>query len=292
MILNQLKTVILLAVLSGLLILIGGFIGGTAGVTVAFIMAIVMNGLIYFFSEKFVLSIYGAKPLDKNEHPKIYSMVSELSSKMQIPMPKLWIINKPVANAFATGRNPANASVAVTTGIIELLESYELRAVLSHELSHVKNRDILVATVAATLATAISYLAHMIQNIFFWQSATDRRRSGNPVVLLIVAIIMPIAATLIQLAISRSREYLADETGAYVSEDPLALASALEKLQNHVRVAPLNSKSTVEVATASLFILHPFVGEGLLNLFSTHPSTKSRIIRLRAIYEKMTNASY
>jgi heat shock protein HtpX len=286
---NRLKTVVLLAVLSGLLMLLGGFIGGTSGVTVAFIMAMVMNGLVYFFSDRLVLSLYGAKQLDKTKYEKVYSVVSELSSKMEIPMPKLWLVNMPVANAFATGRNPAKASVAITNGIVELLEPYELRAVLAHELSHVKNRDILIATVAATLATAISYLAHMVQNIFFWSSVNDKRRSGNPIILLVVAIIMPIAAMFIQLAISRSREYLADETGAYVSEDPLALASALEKLQNNVRLVPLNSKSTVQASTASLFIVYPFIGEGLINLFSTHPPIKRRVMRLRNIYEKMTS---
>ena len=204
-------------------------------------------------------------------------------------MPKLWLIRTPMANAFATGRSPSHASVALTTGILEILDHHELRGVLAHELSHIKNRDILVATVAATLATAIGYLANMMHHLAFWRSidGDKEKRGGNPLVLLVISIIMPIAATLIQLAISRSREYLADETGAHGCHDPLALASALEKLHNHIPHAHLNPENTVQAGTASLFIVHPFNSRTALSWFSTHPPLRSRIERLQKMFERL-----
>ena len=284
---NRIKTVILLGVLSGLLMLLGALIGGTDGITIAFVLAMIINGAAYFFSDKMVLALYKAQPLDQKRYDYVYSIVHELSSRMNLPMPKLWIISSPMANAFATGRNPTHASIAVTTGILDLLERHELRGVLAHEIAHIHNRDILITTIAATLATTIGYAAHMIQHIAFWGGMHNRRRGGNPVALFFIALLMPFAALLIQLALSRSREYLADETGAYTSEDPLALASALQKLERHIPEAHLNAEDRAQTATAPLFIVQPFLGEGISNLFSTHPSTKLRIAKLHGIYEKM-----
>lgn len=277
---NQMKTAILLASLSGLLFLLGYWIGGYSGLTAALIMALIMNFLTYFFSDKLVLSMYGAQKLDETKYSHIYEMIRELSQGMNIPMPKLWFINTPMANAFATGRNPKHASVAVTAGILDILEDHELRGVLAHELGHVKNRDILVATVAATIATAIGYLANMLQWAFILGNRRDREE-GSGFGALIIAIIMPIAAALIQLAISRSREYLADETGAKESHDPLALASALEKLNSNIKDLKIKPSSPAQASTASLFIVYPFFGSGWVNLFSTHPPMEKRIERLR-----------
>lgn len=287
---NKIKTVVLLATLSGLLLLLGALFGGQTGVQIALVMALIMNFIAYFFSEKIVLSLYRAQPLDKVQYAWIYEMVEDLARTMNMPMPKLWLINTPMANAFATGRNPSHASVAVTTGILQILDRDELRGVLAHELSHVKNRDILISTIAATIATAIGYLAHMMQYAAFWgaaSSSNDKERRGNPIFMLLIAIIMPIAASLIQLAISRSREYLADETGAHHSHDPLALASALQKLQSNIPRAHMDSKDTVHASTASLFIVHPFSTDGLISLFSTHPPMAKRIERLHRIHEQM-----
>lgn len=285
---NRLKTVILLATLSGLLLLIGGLIGGTKGVTIAFVMALIMNFVSYFFSDKIVLSLYKAKPLDKNQYPGIYSMVNELTQEMGLPMPKLWIIDTPMANAFATGRNPKNASVAVTTGILNILDPRELRGVLAHELGHVQNRDILITTIAATLATAIGYLASMLRFSALVQTNDEKRKRSNPFFLFFVALLLPLAASLIQLALSRSREYLADETGADTSNDPLALASALEKLEKHIPIAHLSSDDVAHASTAPLFIVHPFLNKGfLMSLFMTHPPTQQRIEHLRQLYKKM-----
>lgn len=285
---NKVKTVILLAAMSALLLLLGNLFGGAAGLHFALILALIMNGIAYFFSDKIVLRMYGAQRLDENEYAWIYEIIQELRTKMNLPMPKLWLVHSPMANAFATGRNPDHASIAVTTGILRLLDRDELRGVLAHELSHVKNRDILVSTIAATLATAIGYLASMIQHLAFWDSISDRKRSnGNPLIMLFVSILMPIAAMLIQLAISRSREYLADETGAECCHDPLALASALEKLQNHIPEAHLHNDDAQRASTAPLFIVHPFTSNSWTSLFSTHPPMHKRIARLRQMYEKM-----
>lgn len=288
MFMQRIKTLLLLTVLSGLLLLMGSILGGTTGLQLALIMALAMNGLAYFFSDKLVLKMYGAQPLDKDRYGWIYEIVDDLARTMQLPCPKLWLINTPMANAFATGRNPEHASVAVTTGIIELLDRHELRGVLAHELAHVQNRDILVTTIAATIATAIGYLGHSLQYIAFWGAHdNNRRREANPVVMMLVAIIMPIAATLLQLAVSRSREYLADETGAHNCRDPLALASALEKLHNHIPQAHLHEQDIQHAGTASLFIVHPFSSQGLVDLFATHPPMHKRIERLRQFHQKM-----
>ena len=288
MIMNKLKTILLLVGLSALLLLIGNFLGGTTGIQVALVFALVMNAVTYFFSDKIVLFLYGAKPLNQDQYHYVYTIVDELTHTMNLPMPKLWIVHTPMANAFATGRNPRNASVALTEGILTILDERELRGVIAHELAHIKNRDILVATIAATIATAIGYAAHMARHFAFIGSMSgNRRRNGNPIGMLVVAIVMPIAAMLIQLAISRSREYLADETGAHYSRDPLALAHALEKLHNHVSHSPLPAQETRKASTASLFIVNPFSAGGLISLFSTHPPMHKRIERLHNLYERM-----
>ncbi|MBU1008267.1 zinc metalloprotease HtpX [Candidatus Dependentiae bacterium] len=280
MFLNQLKTAFLLGSLSGLLLLLGHLFGGQAGLTIALTIAIVMNFFMYFYSDKLVLRMYKAQPLDQERFSHVHDMVEELCSNANMPMPKIWYIPTSMANAFATGRNPKNASIAVTQGIIDLLDNHELRGVIAHELSHVKNRDILVATIAATLAMTIGYLADMLYWSTIFGGRRDREQGGTASALL-VAILMPFAAMLIQLAISRSREYLADESGATISHDPLALASALEKLQYGAQMQKLKPKSQAQTSTASLFIVYPFFGKGLFNLFSTHPPMEKRIKRLR-----------
>jgi len=287
---NQIKTVILLASLSALLLILGHVIGGREGVHIALFMALIMNTITYFFSDKIVLRMYGAKPLDEKQYAHLHTMVEDLARNMNIPVPKLWIVNTPVANAFATGRNPKHASVAVTSGILSILDMDELRGVLAHELSHVKNRDILVSTIAATIATAIGYLAYMARYAAFWgsyRSDRNRNNSTGPFAMIIIAILMPIAASLLQLAISRSREYLADETGAECTREPLALASALEKLHKNLAHAHFQPSEQDKASTASLFIVFPFTSNGILNLFSTHPPMNKRIARLRAMAHKL-----
>lgn len=288
MIFNQFKTFLLLAVMSGLLVMAGSAIGGSSGVKIALILAMIMNIITYFYSDKLVLSMYRAQPLDQNQYRWLYDMVRELTQKMGLPMPKLWLIDTPMANAFATGRNPDHASVAVTSGILGILEQHELRGVLAHELSHVKNRDILISTIAATMATAIGYLASMARFAAIFGSGDDRDRRSNPLAALLVIIFMPLAAMLLQMAVSRSREYLADETGAEYSEDPLALASALEKLHYYVQEEHLDGQYDANKAsTATLFIVNPFSAQGIIALFSTHPPMQERIKRLRQMREKM-----
>ncbi len=284
---NQIKTAILLAAMSGLLLLIGSSFGGSGGLFIALVIALVINLLVYFYSDKIVLKMYKAQPLDQNKYENVYEMVEEMCHRANMPMPKLWYLPTEMANAFATGRNPQHASVAVTQGILDVLDESELRGVLAHELSHVKNRDILVATVAASLAMAIGYLADMIRwTAFFGGSGRDRNNRGNVFVTIFIAMLMPFAAMLIQLAISRSREYLADESGAKISDDPLALASALEKLHFNAKTRHAKPRSNAEGVLASLFILNPFSSESLFKLFSTHPPMKKRIEKLHKIAEK------
>ncbi len=281
MFINQLKTAFLLGALSGLILLMGHFIGGNTGVAVAFTIAILINFLIYFYSDKLVLKMYRAQVLDRDKYSKIYEMVEELCFHARMPVPKLWLIPTDMANAFATGRNPKNSSVAVTSGIIGLLNDNELSGVLAHELSHIKNRDILVATIAATMAMTISYLADMLYWSTLFFGSRDRNRSGGTFGAILMAILVPFAAMLIQLAISRSREYLADETGAKISQNPLGLASALEKLQYSKTIRKSRPKNQAQTSTASLFIVYPFSGGWAINLFSTHPPMEKRIEKLR-----------
>jgi len=283
---NRVKTFVLLVALSLLLIFLGNLFGGRAGMQFAFVFALIMNGVAYFFSDKIVLKLYRAQTLDPIQYSCIYNTVEELTQTMSIPMPKLWIIDSPMANAFATGRNPKHASIAVTSGIIGILDKDELRGVLAHELAHIKNRDVLVATIAATIATTISYLASMLRFAAFWGGG-NRRRNSSPIVMILVSILMPIAALLIQLAISRSREYLADETGAHYSNDPLALASALEKLHHTAKYRSSQTQSAGKESTAHMFIVHPFASEGFMSLFSTHPPIEKRIEKLRNMYENL-----
>jgi len=283
---NVLRTGFLLALLTVLLVFIGQLLGGAQGATTAFIFALGMNLISYWFSDKIVLAMYRAKPLSEAEAPQVYRAVREIASRQGMPMPKLFWISTQTPNAFATGRSPQHASVAVTSGLLELLSEEELKGVLAHELSHVKNRDTLVMTIAAAIAGAIMWLARMAQWGMWMGGSRDRDRENRGagalqvVVLLLVAILAPLAAMLIQLAISRTREYGADDTGAHLAGSPSGLASALEKLETAARAYPLPNANP---ATAHLFIVNPLPAGGIANLFSTHPPMKERIRRLRAM---------
>lgn len=277
---NFLKTTVLLATLTGLLVAIGGLIGGVSGAIIFLVIAGAMNFFAYWFSDKFALRMAGARQIQEHEDPRLFAMVREVAEKSRMPMPKVFIIDNPSPNAFATGRNPQNAVVAVTTGIQRLLTERELRGVIGHEMGHVRNRDILTSSIVATVAGAISMIAQMLM----WSSLFGGRgRDQNPFITLAVILIAPIAATMIQLGISRTREYAADKTGAEVTGDPEALASALEKLQRGVDIRPMEPTPTQE-AVSALYIVKPFRGGGgMANLFSTHPPLEERIKRLRSM---------
>jgi len=275
---NQFKTFLLMLVMTLLFVLVGSAVGGKNGVVYAFIFAGLMNFFAYWFSDKIVLRMYGAKEVSQGESPELYGIVAELTSKASLPMPKVYIMENDTPNAFATGRNPEHAAVAVTTGILKMLSKEELMGVIGHELSHVKNRDILVSTVAATLAGAIAMLSRMAQfGAMFGggRSNEEGGRGGNILVVLIVSIFASMAAMLIQLAISRSREYLADEGGAHLAH-PLSLAKALGKLEVASKRIPMQANPS----TAHMFIVNPLKGGGVLSLFSTHPPMEERIARL------------
>jgi len=274
---NIFKTTLLLGLLTGLLLLFGQLLGGRTGLVIALGMAAVMNFVSYWFSDKIVLAMYGAKEVTESENPRLHAVVRALASKAQVPMPRVYWIPNPSPNAFATGRDPRHAAVAVTDGILRLMSEDELAGVLAHELSHVKNRDILVSSVAATIAEAITSLAHMAQWFAIFGGSRDEEGRGNMVGMLAMAILAPIAALLIQMAISRSREYLADETGARLAGSPYPLASALEKLSTAARAIPMDANP----ATSHMFIVKPFSGRSLFELFSTHPPAEKRIARLR-----------
>jgi heat shock protein HtpX len=279
---NTFKTTFLMALLTVLLVTAGGFLGGEGGMMMAFLFALLMNGVSYWFSDKIVLRMYGAKEIGPQEAPRLYQIVQELALRAQMPMPKLYLIPQEAPNAFATGRDEKHAAVAVTQGILRILDEAELRGVLAHELSHVKNRDILVGTIAATMAGAISMLANIAHwGMIFGGRGGDHREGGHPIVALAMIIIAPLAALLVQMAISRSREYGADSTGAEISKDPLALANALKKLHRGVERIPMEANP----ATAHMFIVNPLTGGGLMTLFSTHPPMDERIRRL----EKMVS---
>ena len=276
---NVLRTTVLLAALTALFLVIGGAIGGNQGLFVAFVFALLMNFASYWFSDKIVLSMYGAREVSLNEAPDLYRLVQRLAQRAGIPMPRVYIIPSDAPNAFATGRNPQHGAVAVTEGILRTLDTDELAGVLAHELGHIRNRDTLIMTVAATLAGAITMLAHMAQwGAIFGFGRRDEEDSGGGgmLSLLFMAILAPIAATLIQLAISRSREYFADSTGAAIAGAPSGLARALEKLHYASQRLPLDANP----ATAHLFIVNPLTGGSLMNLFSTHPPIEERIRRL------------
>jgi heat shock protein HtpX len=272
---NALKTTLLLGAMTGLLLAMGELLGGRDGLTLALLLAGVMNFGAWFWSDKIVLRMYNAQPVGPSEAPELYAIVQGLAQKAGVPMPKLYLIPDPALNAFATGRGPSHAAVAATAGIVKAMDREELEGVLAHELSHVINRDTLVSTVAATLAGAISFLAHS-----FMFRGRGRDDGGNPLAALVVMILAPIAAMLIQLAVSRSREYGADESGARLVGYPDGLARALAKLQHASERVPMRG---VEPATAHMFIVNPLSGQALGRLFSTHPPLEERIARLMAM---------
>ena len=276
---NMLKTTVLMVGLTLVLVWAGAALGGRSGMAMALIFAMAMNLFTYWFSDKIVLKMYKAKEVSENAAPELYSTVRRLAQKAEIPMPKVYIIEQDQPNAFATGRNPGHAAVAVTTGIMRILGREELEGVIAHELSHVKHRDILIGTIAATVAGAISYLAHMAQWAMIFGGRSDDDEGGSPVATIVMMIVGPIAAMLIQMAISRSREYAADEGGARLAGNPRYLASALKKLDMTSRQIPMDAQP----ATAHMFIVNPLSGGGLLKLFSTHPPVEERIARLEAM---------
>ncbi|KAF0121355.1 MAG: heat shock protein HtpX [bacterium] len=272
---NSVKTVGLMVGLTLLLIWVGGIFGGRGGMFFAFVIACGMNLGTYWFSDKIVLRMYRAQEVGQADEPELYRMVEELRQKAGMPIPKLYIIPNDTPNAFATGRNPQHAAVAVTQGILKILSKEELSGVLAHELSHIRHGDILIGTIAATIAGAISMLAHMAQWAMIFGRG-DEDEGGNPIAGLAMIIIAPIAAMLIQMAISRSREYLADEGGARISGNPHYLAQALKRLEQGVKKVPMETNP----ATAHMFIVNPLRGGGILSLFSTHPPIEKRIERL------------
>jgi heat shock protein HtpX len=274
---NALRTTFLMALLTVLLVLAGGAIGGKSGMTFALVMAGVMNFVSYWFSDKIVLAMYGAKEVTEAEYPEFFGLVRQLAVQAGIPMPRVYIIPSETPNAFATGRNPEHAAVAATAGIMRILTRDELLGVMAHELSHVKHRDILISSIAATFAGAITYLAHMAQWAAIFGGGRDRDEEGGGVFgMLIMAIVAPLAAMLIQMAISRAREYEADKGGAEMSGNPLHLANALKKLEMANHQIPMQA----EAATAHMFIVNPLTGGGLMSLFSTHPPIEERVRRL------------
>jgi heat shock protein HtpX len=278
---NTFKTTLLLGALTGLLLLIGGYFGGRGGLVIAFIFAIVMNFGAYWFSDKLILKMYNAQEVTESQARELYAIVRGLAMRASLPMPKVYIIPEETPNAFATGRDEEHAVVAVTEGILRILSTDELEGVLAHELTHIKNRDMLIGSIAATLAGAIMMLANMAQwaAIFGGVNRDDDEGGGGIIGLILMAILAPLAATLIQMAISRSREYLADEGGARVSGKPYGLASALEKLGRASQAIPMDANPS----TAHMFIVNPLSGRALMNLFSTHPPIEERISRLRGM---------
>ncbi len=275
---NNVKTVLLLGLLTGIILVLGQSFGGRGGLTMALFLCIIMNFASYFFSDKIALSMYHAKQATREEAPQLYRIMDFLCAQDSTPMPKIYIIPDESPNAFATGRNPQHASVAVTQGALRLLNEEELTGVLAHELSHVKNRDILISSVAATLAGVIMWVAHMARFAAIFGGGRDRddEGGGGAIGFLVTLIVAPIAAMLIQMWISRTREYQADASGAAIAGSPNGLASALQKLENYSKRIPMQASPS----TAHMFIMHPFSGKSLMNLFSTHPSTQERIKRL------------
>jgi heat shock protein HtpX len=285
--LNRVKTWILIAALGGLFVLIGGAIGGQSGMVLALGIALVFNFSMYWFSDKIAIATTRSKPVTEQEAPELYRIVRELTQTNNMPLPRIYVSEIMQPNAFATGRNPEHAAVAVTRGILEILDERELRAVLAHELSHVANRDILVSSIAAAIGMSITFLARFA--MFFGGGGEDRENSFGIFGLLFAWILAPIAAAIIQMAVTRSREYQADESGAILSHDPDALASALRKLEETAKRVPV--PATVSPAEAHLFIVNPFQGRnaaaGFANLFRTHPPTESRIARLEEIKRQL-----
>ncbi|HZE22118.1 MAG TPA: zinc metalloprotease HtpX, partial [Desulfobaccales bacterium] len=272
--------VLLLAVMTAVLIVIGRILGGQSGMIIAFILALAMNFFSYWYSDKIVLKLYGAQEVSPTDSPQLHQIVEELAHEAGIPKPRVYIIPNDSPNAFATGRNPDHAAVAATEGILRLLTPTELKGVLAHEIGHVRNRDILISTIAATMAGAIMILANIARFSAIFGMGRDDDEGGGILGILVMSIIAPIAAMLIQMAISRSREYLADETGAHLAHNPESLARALEKLSRGVERAPMDANPS----TAHMFIVNPLTGSGLVNLFSTHPPIEERVARLRSMH--------
>ncbi|WP_034763519.1 zinc metalloprotease HtpX [Chrysiogenes arsenatis] len=281
---NTLKSIVLMGLLSMLVIAIGGAIGGQSGVMVAFVFAMIMNVGSYWFSDQIVLKMYKAQPITREQAPEIYDMVARLTQRGNLPMPKLYIIPEQTPNAFATGRDPEHGVVALTEGLLRILNRDEIEGVIAHELAHIKHRDILIQTIAAVLASVISMLATMAQFAAIFGSNRDNGQGSNPIAMIAVAIVAPIAAGVIQMAISRSREYQADEGGALMCGKPLALASALGKLETYARGA---ASMQANPATAHMFIINPLTGKSMANLFSTHPSTQDRIAKLQLLAQRL-----
>jgi heat shock protein HtpX len=276
---NTVKTVFLLTLLTVLLVFAGRLIGGSGGMAMALVLAVVMNISAYWFSDRIALSMAKARPVTETEAPELFRVVRDLAVKAQLPMPRVYVIEQAAPNAFATGRDPEHAVVAVTAGILEVVSERELRAVLAHELGHVGNRDTLVMAVVASIAGAISFLAQMAQWSMIFGGRGDDDEGMNPIGMLVGIIVLPIAAMLVQLAISRSREFGADDSGAALSNDPLALASALRKLDAYSKKVPL----AVNPGVAHLFVVQPLIPHGMGSLFATHPPVEQRVARLERI---------
>jgi len=273
---NLVKTAILMAAITGLFIAVGAMLGGQEGMVMALIFAIGMNFFSYWFSDKLVLKMTNAQEVDEGSAPQFYEMIRELANKANLPMPRVYLIEEDSPNAFATGRNPENAAVAATTGIMRILSNRELRGVMAHELAHVKHRDILISTIAATMAGAVAAIANMA--LLFGNRNSDGR-SGSPIAGILVAILAPMAAGLIQMSISRAREYEADRGGAEIAQDPEALASALEKIHRYAKGIPFDAVEH-HPETAQMMIMNPLTASGISQLFSTHPATEDRVHRL------------
>lgn len=275
---NSLKTVFLMTLMMVLFLIVGGALGGETGLIIAFVFSLALNFGSYWFSDKIVLKMYRAKEVTREQNPRLYDTVAKLADQAQLPMPKVYIADNPTPNAFATGRNPDNGAVAVTTGILRILNQQELEGVLAHELAHIKNRDILISTIAATLVGTITFIARMAGWAMLFGGRDED--SGSAVSSLVLLILSPIVAMLIQMAISRSREYMADAGGAEICGQPLALAGALNKLQSANKQIPMRN---AETSSAHMFIVNPFSGKSMMKMFSTHPPVEERIKRLQEI---------
>jgi heat shock protein HtpX len=276
---NLMKTAILMAAITALFMALGSLLGGQQGMMLALIVALAMNFFSYWYSDTMVLKMYNAQEVDEMAAPQFYRMVRELAQRAALPMPRVYLINEDAPNAFATGRNPEHAAVAATTGILQVLSERELRGVMAHELAHVKHRDILISTVSATMAGAISMLANFA---FVFGGRNNEGRPANPIVGILVMLLAPLAASLIQMAISRAREFEADRGGAEISGDPQALASALQKIQRYAQGIPMQAAER-HPETAQMMIMNPLSAGGLRGLFSTHPATEERVERLLAL---------